>query len=51
MKGLLSQLPSQYFGESVFIGASTMSRYEIRERQRLGIEALMWGTDYPHPEG
>ena len=28
-----------------------MSRYEIRERHRNGIDALMWGTDYPHPEG
>lgn len=51
MKGLLSKLPSQYFGESVFIGASTMSRYEIRKRHVNGIDALMWGTDYPHPEG
>ncbi len=51
MKGLLTKLPSQYFGESVFIGASTMSRYEIRKRHVNGIDALMWGTDYPHPEG
>ena len=51
MKGLLTKLPSEYFGDSVFIGASTMSRYEIRERHRNGIDALMWGTDYPHPEG
>ena len=47
----VKKLPSEYFGDSVFIGASTMSRYEIRERHRNGIEALMWGTDYPHPEG
>lgn len=51
MKGLLTKLPSQYFGESIFIGASTMSRYEIRKRHVNGIDALMWGTDYPHPEG
>ena len=51
MKGLLTKLPSEYFGDSVFIGASTMSKYEIRERHRNGIDALMWGTDYPHPEG
>ena len=24
---------------------------EIRRRHRNGIDALMWGTDYPHPEG
>ncbi|MDH3754447.1 MAG: amidohydrolase [Acidimicrobiia bacterium] len=51
MKGLISKLPSEYFGESVFIGASTMSREEIRRRHVNGLDALMWGTDYPHPEG
>jgi len=51
MKGLISRLPSEYFGTNVFIGASTMSREEIRRRHLNGIDALMWGTDYPHPEG
>ena len=51
MKGLISRLPSEYFGSNVFIGASTMSREEIRRRHVNGIDALMWGTDYPHPEG
>ena len=50
-KGLIQRLPSEYFGDSVFIGASTMSREEIRRRHVNGIDALMWGTDYPHPEG
>ena len=50
-KGLMERLPSQYVGENVFIGASTMSREEIRRRHVNGIDALMWGTDYPHPEG
>jgi predicted TIM-barrel fold metal-dependent hydrolase len=51
MKGLLTKLPSEYFGESVFIGASTMSTEEIRRRHVNSIDSLMWGTDYPHPEG
>ena len=51
MKGLISRLPSEYFGTNVFIGASTMSKEEIRRRHVNGIDALMWGTDYPHPEG
>lgn len=50
-KGLISRLPSDYFGRNVFIGASTMSREEIRRRHVNGVDALMWGTDYPHPEG
>jgi predicted TIM-barrel fold metal-dependent hydrolase len=51
MKGLISRLPSEYFGSNVFIGASTMSTEEVRRRHVNGIDALMWGTDYPHPEG
>jgi len=50
-KGLIARLPSEYVGTNVFIGASTMSPEEIRRRHRNGIDALMWGTDYPHPEG
>jgi predicted TIM-barrel fold metal-dependent hydrolase len=50
-KGLIKRLPSEYVGTNVFIGASTMSQEEIRRRHRNGIDALMWGTDYPHPEG
>ena len=50
-KGLIQRLPSEYVGENVFIGASTMSPEEIRRRHANGVDALMWGTDYPHPEG
>jgi len=35
----------------VFIGASTMSREEIRRRYAIGTDTVMWGNDYPHPEG
>jgi predicted TIM-barrel fold metal-dependent hydrolase len=51
MKGKISKLPSEYFGTNIFIGASTMSKEEIRRRHVIGCDVLMWGTDYPHPEG
>ena len=51
MKGILSKLPSEYFGENIFVGASTMSKEEIRRRHVIGCDVAMWGTDYPHPEG
>jgi hypothetical protein len=51
LKGKISKLPSDYFGSNIFIGASTMSKEEIRRRHVLGCDVLMWGTDYPHPEG
>ena len=50
-KGLIQRLLPEYVGENVFIGASTMSKVELRRRYVNGIDALMWGTDYPHPEG
>jgi predicted TIM-barrel fold metal-dependent hydrolase len=50
-KGTIQRLPSEYFGTNVFIGASAMSKPEIRRRYVNGVDALMWGTDYPHPEG
>jgi len=51
MQGIISRLPSEYFGTNIFIGASTMSKEEIRRRYQIGTDAVMWGTDYPHPEG
>jgi predicted TIM-barrel fold metal-dependent hydrolase len=51
LKGKVSKLPSDYFGENIFIGASTMSKEEIRRRHVIGCDVMMWGTDYPHPEG
>jgi hypothetical protein len=51
MQGVISKLPSDYFGTNIFIGASTMSKEEIRRRHVIGTHVAMWGTDYPHPEG
>jgi predicted TIM-barrel fold metal-dependent hydrolase len=43
--------PSQYFRRQVFIGASFMDEGEWETRHELGIDKLMWGSDYPHLEG
>jgi len=51
LAGKISKLPSDYFGTNIFIGASTMSKEEIRRRHIIGCDVMMWGTDYPHPEG
>ena len=51
LHGKISRLPSDYFGTNLFIGASTMSREELRRRYVIGCDVMMWGTDYPHPEG
>ena len=51
LQGKVSRLPSEYFGDNIFIGASTMSREEVRRRYAIGVGTLMWGNDFPHPEG
>ena len=35
----------------MFLGASTPSRHEISTRDRVGLRTLLWGNDFPHPEG
>lgn len=47
----LSMAPSEYFARNVMIGASCMPRREAELRYDIGIDNIMWGSDYPHPEG
>jgi predicted TIM-barrel fold metal-dependent hydrolase len=47
----LSLKPSEYFHRNVFLGASCMPRREAELRHEIGVANLMWGSDYPHPEG
>jgi predicted TIM-barrel fold metal-dependent hydrolase len=49
-KSHLSMKPSEYFARNVRIGAS-VSRREAELRHEIGVGCLMWGSDYPHPEG
>ncbi len=46
----LKMKPSEYFARNVRIG-SMGHRHEIEKRYEIGIGVLMWGSDYPHPEG
>ena len=47
----LKMRPSAYFRRQVFLGASCMPRREVDMRHEIGLASLMWGTDFPHPEG
>jgi predicted TIM-barrel fold metal-dependent hydrolase len=47
----LSLTPSEYFQRQCYIGASFMPGHEGRERHRIGLEKILWGSDYPHLEG
>ncbi len=42
-------LPSDYFKQNVFLSFQE-DRVGIRVRDVFGVEALLWGSDYPHTE-
>ena len=50
-KAHLSMAPSEYFQRNVGIGASCVKRPDLDMRDQIGLEKIMWGSDYPHPEG
>lgn len=50
-KAHLSMKPSEYFRRNIRVGSSAMSRREAELRHEIGLEVIMWGSDYPHPEG
>jgi predicted TIM-barrel fold metal-dependent hydrolase len=47
----LAESPVETFHKNVMIGASCMSRREAELRHEIGVHNMMWGSDYPHPEG
>jgi predicted TIM-barrel fold metal-dependent hydrolase len=52
MKALVPKAPSEYCRTNYFVGASFQSRSEAETAIREGwTENVLWGSDYPHPEG
>lgn len=49
--GHLSMKPSEYFMRNIGVGASCARRADLEVCSFLGKDKLMWGSDYPHPEG
>ena len=47
----LKMRPSEYFDRNCFIGASNTRRRELARRYEIGVGNIMWGNDFPHPEG
>jgi predicted TIM-barrel fold metal-dependent hydrolase len=50
-RGMLTMLPSEYFDRNVKIGSSNTRRRELARRYEIGVGNIMWGNDFPHPEG
>ena len=49
--GILKMLPSEYFDRNCGIGSSNTRRRELARRYEIGVGNIMWGNDFPHPEG
>ncbi|MDE0887441.1 MAG: amidohydrolase family protein [Myxococcota bacterium] len=47
----LTLSPTEYFQRQCFVGASFMPRHEGEFRHQIGLEKILWGSDYPHLEG
>ena len=47
----MSLTPSEYFARQCHIGASFLPPKDCDMRHQIGIDRIMWGTDYPHVEG
>lgn len=47
----LKQPPSFYAKRNCYFGASFPGKREIDGRHEVGIERILWGSDYPHYEG
>ncbi|MDH3705328.1 MAG: amidohydrolase [Acidimicrobiia bacterium] len=47
----LAMKPSEYFERNVWIGASFPGPREAEAIRQVGVDKVMWGSDYPHHEG
>jgi len=43
--------PSDYFKRQCYVGASFLRPSDSDLRYEIGVDKLMWGSDYPHMEG
>jgi len=43
--------PSEYWRRHCYVAATFMSRAEAEMRREMGEGRVLWGSDFPHPEG
>ncbi|MEX1217171.1 MAG: amidohydrolase family protein [Acidimicrobiales bacterium] len=46
----LSLQPSEYWARQCHVGASFIRPIELGVRYEVGVDRIMWGSDYPHKE-
>jgi predicted TIM-barrel fold metal-dependent hydrolase len=49
--GALSLRPSEYWARQCHLGSSFIRRHEVSLRATVGVDHIMWGSDFPHLEG
>lgn len=47
----LQRRPSEYWHTNCWLGASFMTREDALDRHSIGVDRIMWGSDFPHDEG
>ena len=47
----LSLSPSEYWHRQCHLGSSFIRRHEVAMREQVGVDRIMWGSDFPHLEG
>ena len=47
----LSLKPSEYWARQCHVGSSFVRQHEVALRDRVGVDRIMWGSDFPHKEG
>jgi predicted TIM-barrel fold metal-dependent hydrolase len=47
----LTRPPHEYLDRQVFVCATNTKRRELAQRYEIGVDNILWGSDFPHPEG
>lgn len=51
IRSRLKMSPREYFHKHIWLGGSVMQKHEADNRHEIGLDRIMWGSDYPHLEG
>lgn len=47
----LKSAPHEYLDRQLFVCATGIKRRELAQRYEIGVDNILWGSDFPHPEG
>jgi predicted TIM-barrel fold metal-dependent hydrolase len=47
----MTMTPSEYYAKHVVVAPSSIHPAEVAMRAQLGVNQMLFGSDYPHPEG